>query len=531
MPVPLTYPGVYIEELPSTVRTITGVSTSITAFIGRALRGPTDEPILIHSFTDYERTFGGLWKLSNMSYAVFHYFLNGGKDAVIVRVYKPVGSSATVDTGKATFTAGGTALGFITYNPGLWGQDLLISTNTEVDPDKLSQDSTLFNLFIRDRKTGDVNDINKGVLEKFLNISLNSESPKFVKGVLEEESDLIRVREPVPNTALPSTKTDFSYDSGTASDGVTLSDPEFLGTNILAGEESTKKKGIRALDDIDLFNMLCIPPYNDETGSPANTTPVTVYESALTYCENRRAMLLVDPPSNWNDKDRAKNLNGFTLTRKANAAVYFPRILVPDPLEENRSREFVPCGAVAGVIARTDSQRGIWKSPAGIEATLAGIPDLTVRLTDEENGELNPLGINCLRLFSVAGRVVWGARTWRGDDRLADQWKYLAVRRMALYIEESLYRGTQWVVFEPNDEPLWSQIRLNVGAFMNNLFRQSAFQGKTPKEAYLVKCDSETTTQFDIDRGIVNIVIGFAPLKPAEFVILKIQQLAGRERE
>jgi hypothetical protein len=141
---------------------------------------------------------------------------------------------------------------------------------------------------------------------------------------------------------------------------------------------------------------------------------------------------------------------------------------------------------------------------------------------------LNPLGVNCLRTFPIIGSVVWGSRTLRGADLLADEYKYVPVRRLALYLEESLFRGTQWVVFEPNDEPLWSQIRLNVGAFMQNLFRQGAFQGKTPSEAYFVKCDKETTTQNDINLGVVNVVVGFAPLKPAEFVIIKIQQMAGQ---
>ena len=151
-------------------------------------------------------------------------------------------------------------------------------------------------------------------------------------------------------------------------------------------------------------------------------------------------------------------------------------------------------------------------------------------MTDEENGDLNKLGINCLRTF-FGGPVVWGARTLRGDDRFADEWKYIPVRRTALYIEESLYRGTQWVVFEPNDEKLWAQIRLNIGAFMQDLFVKGAFQGTDPKKAYFVKCDSETTTQTDIDRGIVNIVVGFAPLKPAEFVVIKIQQITQTEAE
>jgi len=136
--------------------------------------------------------------------------------------------------------------------------------------------------------------------------------------------------------------------------------------------------------------------------------------------------------------------------------------------------------------------------------------------------------VNCLRSLPAAGRVIWGSRTLQGNDRLASEWKYVPVRRLALFLEESLYRGTHWVVFEPNDEPLWSQIRLNIGAFMHNLFRQGAFQGKSPNEAYFVKCDKETTTQTDINLGIVNILVGFAPLKPAEFVIIKIQQMAGQ---
>jgi phage tail sheath protein FI len=181
---------------------------------------------------------------------------------------------------------------------------------------------------------------------------------------------------------------------------------------------------------------------------------------------------------------------------------------------------------VAGVIARTDASRGVWKAPAGIDASLAGVADLDVNLTDDENGQLNPLGVNCLRSFPIVGRVVWGARTLRGADLLADEYKYVPVRRLALYIEESLFRGTQWVVFEPNDEPLWAQIRLNLGAFMQNLFRQGAFQGVSPREAYFVKCDRETTTPHDVNLGRVNILVGFAPLRPAEFVVLQIQQIA-----
>ena len=264
--------------------------------------------------------------------------------------------------------------------------------------------------------------------------------------------------------------------------------------------------------------------------------PAGVYQDAMTYCVVRRAVLLVDPPAAWSaNKATAAatalaGLSGLGLAGPAarNAALYFPPLVEADPLHDGQLETFVPCGAVAGVMARTDATRGVWKAPAGLDAALNGIQGFAVNLTDPENGLLNPVGINCLRSFPVNGRVIWGARTLRGADQLADEYKYVPVRRLALFLEESLYRGTQWVVFEPNDEPLWSQIRLNVGAFMQNLFRLGAFQGKTPQEAYLVKCDKETTTQNDINLGIVNILVGFAPLKPAEFVIIKVQQLAGQ---
>jgi phage tail sheath protein FI len=210
-----------------------------------------------------------------------------------------------------------------------------------------------------------------------------------------------------------------------------------------------------------------------------------------------------------------------------NGAAYFPRIKLADATNDYKLRSFAPCGVMAGLYARIDAARGVWKAPAGTEATLSGVQGMAYGLTDAENGVLNPLGLNCLRVFPVYGAISWGARTLLGADADASEWKYVPVRRFALFLEESLYRGTKWIVFEPNDEPLWSQIRLNIGSFMHDLFRQGAFQGSTPNDAYFVKCDSETTTQSDIDHGIVNILVGFAPLKPAEFVIIKIQQIAG----
>jgi phage tail sheath protein FI len=188
-----------------------------------------------------------------------------------------------------------------------------------------------------------------------------------------------------------------------------------------------------------------------------------------------------------------------------------------------------PCGFVAGVYARTDVTRGVWKAPAGTDANLIGSAGVTVALTDSESGILNSQGINCIRNFSKSRTLVWGARTLCGNDEAVSEWKYVPVRRLALFLEESITRGTKWVVFEPYDEQLWEKIRIHINEFLHGLFRQGAFQGRKPDEAYFVKCDSETTTQTDIDRGIVKILIGFAPLKPAEFIVLKIKQKAGNK--
>jgi phage tail sheath protein FI len=259
-----------------------------------------------------------------------------------------------------------------------------------------------------------------------------------------------------------------------------------------------------------------------------------VWQTALEYCYQRRAMLIVDPPAAWGPSrttsDWLQRLVTLGLSGEIarNAALYYPRVVEADPAREGQQDTYVPCGIVAGVIASTDVARGVWKAPAGVNASVNGIVGLAAPVSDTDSGVLNPLGINALRTLPVYGTVLWGARTLRGADLLADDYKYIPVRRLALFIEESLYRGLQWAVFEPNDEPLWSQIRLNVGAFMNGLFRQGAFQGSTPATAYFVKCDKDTTLQNDIDQGIVNVIVGFAPLRPAEFVIIQLQQMAGQ---
>jgi phage tail sheath protein FI len=275
---------------------------------------------------------------------------------------------------------------------------------------------------------------------------------------------------------------------------------------------------------VDLFNLMVLPP----SAAPAVTVQ-SLYGAASGFCERKRAFLLMDPPEAWGSAqaaiDATSGVNSLRVgLAKQHSALYFPRVTIDD---RGKKLNIGPAGAMAGLYARTDGTRGVWKAPAGTEADLRGITALERRFSDGENGVLNPRAINTLRVFPN-GIVSWGARTMDGDDDFGSEYKYVPIRRLALYMEESLYRGLKWAVFEPNDEPLWSQIRLNVGSFMHNLFRQGAFQGATPKEAYFVKCDRETTTQNDRNLGIVNVWVGFAPLKPAEFVVLYLQQMAGQ---
>ena len=277
--------------------------------------------------------------------------------------------------------------------------------------------------------------------------------------------------------------------------------------------------------EVDIFNLMILPTdKNHKEGDIKN-----LWGPASVFCQKRRAFLLMDPPASWKIWQQATHPStGVNSLRiglvKDHSAIFYPRITIR---EKGLKKDVGPSGAIAGLMARIDGSRGVWKAAAGTEADLRGIVGLEYKFSDDENGVLNQRAVNTLRIFPN-GIVSWGARTMDGDDDFGSEYKYIPVRRLALFMEESLYRGLKWVVFEPNDEPLWAQIRLNVGSFMHNLFRQGAFQGVKPKDAYFVKCDSETTTQNDINLGIVNIWVGFAPLKPAEFVILYLQQMAGQ---
>ncbi|AJE85105.1 phage tail sheath protein [Streptomyces albus] len=614
MPTNPSYPGVYVEELPSAVRTIQAVTTSVTAFVGHTRRGPLNQPVRVTSFADFERRFGGLASRSAVSYAVHQFFANGGTVAVVVRVARAgSGKAAEVTLESTQGRSECPVLEVHAKEPGVWGNGLRVAVDYDTPACEETFDLRVF-------------DAAGTARESFSNLSMDASDGRFVETVVNAGSALVRVKvldddRPDPSgtvskrfghelpdleveltVKIGEVKREFTlYEpavDGEAPRGVTelahllerklRAQPDAPGKHAFAGAEVTAfgdrlqvvagstdpedtvrflgecandlgleasvnppvfplcggedgelpgprdligsesgKSGIQALRGVDDVNLLVLP---ELAAYESAEDLATVLSAAQRLCEERRIFLIADAPATWVSVDTARaGLAAFEQVRGNHAALYFPHLQLTDPLT-GRLRAFPPSGAIAGVFARTDSERGVWKAPAGTEARLAGVHSLTVPLTDRENGLLGPLGLNCLRTFPMVGPLVWGARTLQGSDALATthgEWKYVPVRRLALHVEESLHRGLQWVVFEPNSEQLWQQIRLNASSYLHTLFRQGAFAGGTPREAYFVKCDHDTTTAQDVANGVVNVLVGIAPVKPAEFVIVRIQQLAG----
>jgi phage tail sheath protein FI len=275
----------------------------------------------------------------------------------------------------------------------------------------------------------------------------------------------------------------------------------------------------KLFDGILDFSLLAVPGIGSEA----------VADAGMNYCRRRPlsdCFFIADMAPHHDTLEEAQAWRDTITTPNSYGAVYLPWLLTLDPNGGPEPIAVPPSGFVAGMYAQTDARRGVWKSPAGTQANLAGAVGLVAELTDKEQGDLNthPKSVGVIRRFPGTGIVLWGARTLSSDP----EYRYIAVRRMAIFLRVSIFNGVQWAVFEPNDEPLWSQLRLNLNAFMMTLFRQGAFQGATPDQAFFVKVDAETTLQADIDNGIVNILVGFAPLKPAEFVVVKISQKAGQ---
>jgi phage tail sheath protein FI len=612
MPVTPTYPGLYIEELPSSAHTITAAPTSIAVFIGytHPFKMSLDsngtpnfgKPLELFSFSDYERLIGGFFsnaaydadadKFGSVAHAVNQFFLNGGAICHVVGLPP----SALVVPG--TLTKKGTpdpkaAILFTAREPTDGDHTLTVTIDNLNDPDNDTADITLT-----------YGEGPGSVFEKFRGVKLGA-SPDIearIGTAAKPVSSLVTVQ---PLAALDGTGAYPAKFSGKSSDAIsdsplhgevsavtnatpiviTSKTPHGLvdgqtvniagvggnnaanGTFIIKRVDPTKfslkdLKGkdvagtgayttggiwsvslfsasdftgaIRKdgpLDKLSIFNLLTLPGVTDNG----------VLSASSKFCEQKMAMLIIDPPkaatpdgaNGTNSIADVVNGNVSSLPApplEKNCALYFPYIKSTDPVT-GQELDLPPSGTVAGIFSRTDLNRGVWKAPAGLETTInntTGVVE-TGRMNDLRQGVLNPLGVNCLRDFPGTGTVVFGARTLvTNNPALRDQWRYVPVRRMALFLEQTLLANLGWVVFEPNDEPLWIAIRSTIESFMLGLFRQGAFQGAKPSEAFLVKCDEQTTTQADIDNGIVNIIVAFAPLKPAEFVIIKIAQLAGQ---
>jgi phage tail sheath protein FI len=507
-------PGVYVSEIP-TGRQITPVATSVTAFLGRAARGPVGQATACYSFGDFERQFGGLWARGPLSYSVRDFFNNGGGEALVVRLYSPAGPE---DDGIARLTVGGLALQ--AASPGAWGDQLSAKVTASAAAGPLAASLGL--------EAGDffdltVVDAGSQASETFHNLTCAAAGgASRIDAALAGLSALVRVQrdafgQPILPAGPPADGATGEASGG--DDGALLADADILGSE-------SQGTGLWALNRPGCFNLMVIPPDADGVEvSPA------VWDRAAAFCSGALAFLIVDAPAAWTTVALAQQGQAATplvsYANAANAALYFPRLVEVDPLDQEQFRTIAPSGAIAGVYAATDTSRGVWKAPAGIGAALQGVNDLTIQLNDQENGLLNPIAVNCLRKFPIYGPVVWGARTLRGADALADDFKYVPVRRLALFIEASLRAGLAWTVFEPNGPALWAAIRLAAGSFMQALYQQGAFFGPTASAANFVKCDATTTTAQDMLDGVVNLQIGFAPIEPAEFLVLQIQLTAA----
>jgi uncharacterized protein len=540
-----TYPGIYIQELPSNTNTIAAAPTSVTVFVGytHPFLTPTanfNQALEIFSFSDYERLYGGFYQSgvidANVSYAVNEFFTNGGTDAYVVGLnpqsyFDAATPPASVGAVTAATTTMASAAGVgITF--------------TAVQPtDAVPINITINN--VQNETTADLTLSYGGQTEVYRKISLlslvNSQANpnfittringvNFISGVTPPISQLVTV---AADTAYPATFTSPSYSATLSTTLPAGAVSVFNAADFLAVFQEDSY-----LDKVPIFNLLLTP------GIVNNA----ILSEALAFAERKLAFFIMDPPPDDTADSSTGSTNliagfvgggdaeGNVAPLSPNGALYFPYLLADNPVTglptnaAGNTFTLPPSGYVAGIYAATDSSRGVWKAPAGLATTLLdtlGVVPGGV-MTDSRQGVLNPLGVNCIRSFPGAGTVVFGARTLVTQNQAFQQWWYVSVRRMALFIEQTLKTNLTWVIFEPNDTPLWTAIRISIQGFMVSLFNQGAFAGTTPTDAFQVKCDSTTTTPTDQANGIVNIIVAFAPLRPAEFVIVKIAQLAGQ---
>jgi phage tail sheath protein FI len=510
-------PGVYVEEVDSGSKPIEGVATAVAAFVGFARKGPFNKPTLVTNWTQFAENFGDFIEGSYLAHSVFGYFANGGSLAYIVRV----GEEANNNNAQAALPAAGNGDGkgkdkveafqVVALDPGEAGNQL------EVEIDKATHGSPdeTFKIVVKKKDVPDP-------VEVFDDLTIKSGVQNAVK-VVNTLSNTIQLKtlEPdAPIAAMPALGP-VTLAGGVAVDGRPITKEEYVG-------DPAERSGFGGLEEIDEITMVCVPDAmaayqqglkNGKTTFTGEDLQV-VQQAMVDHCQSLGdRVAILDAPPGLKVQDMLEWRKNTNYDSKY-ATLYWPWIKVSDPASGNNI--FVPpCGHMAGIWARSDATRGVHKAPANevVRGTIA----LETKITKAEHDLLNPEGINCIREFPGLGIRVWGARTISSDQ----SWKYLNVRRLFNYIEESVLEGTQWVVFEPNDMDLWARVRRTINAFLLGVWRDGALFGATPEEAFYVKCDATNNPPESVDAGRLICEIGIAPVKPAEFVVFRIAQYSG----
>jgi uncharacterized protein len=526
MTVTTSYPGIYIQELPSLVHTIMPAPTSIAVFVGytNPFYASTNygTAIQLFSFADYQANFGGFfscpWQRDYVGQAVYQFFQNGGPTCYVVALQAQNYYDSTGEL-KGGIGAANVAIAATGGN----------ITFTARQPVGVGSAGIPMTVVISNLQTSSADNDTADVVVKYGSTAETYRQVKITNlATTLQPSSLVSVTLPDTVTAYEAAA-GSSLTYGTLGAGQIAPDPSF--TVINPPDFGPVFEDYASLDKVPIFNLLATP------GVSANL----VTSAAVAYCERKRAFYIMDTPSSsaqspakWDVNsiigilDQSGELNP-PQPVSINAAVYYPWLQTADPVT-GQTILMPPSGFVAGIYGQTDNTQGVWQSPAGLQTALTGTTGVDPNgvMTDPQQGILNNNAINCLRQFPGSGTVVFGARTTAAADFAFQQWKYVAVRRMALFIEQSLYASLGWAVFQGNAQPLWDALTQEVTAFMASLYRQGAFAGDTPKDSFLVQCDATTTTPQDVAEGRVNILVGFAPLLPAEFVVIQIAQLAGQ---
>jgi uncharacterized protein len=505
-------PGVYMEEVSSGSKPIEGVGTAIAAFVGFTERGPLNEPVLVTNWTQFTKSFGDFTDGCYLPHAVYGYFLNGGGSAYVVRVGGGVAAAngdgtahaaAVASKAAAELTGGGGKPAFTVraLAEGQAGNDITVEI---ADASEAGEDT--FKLIVR--KAGKVE-------ETFDNVTTRRGAANVLT-VVRQQSKLITIEE-VKGAALavPNKGAQVALAGGDAPAVVDVRPEQYVG-------DSAARTGFAGLEAIEDVTMLCVPDLMTafERGSVDAEGVKAVHLAMIAHCElmaDRVAIL--DPPPGLNAqqmKDWRVNYAGYDSKY---ATVYWPWIKVMDPVA-GKPVFVPPSGHVAGIWARNDETRGVHKAPANEVAR--GVIALETGITKGEHDQLNPVGVNCIRAFPGQGIRVWGARTLSSDP----EWRYLNVRRLFNFVEKSILAGTNWVVFEPNDQRLWDAVSRTINMFLRRVWRSGALFGRTPAQAFYVKCDEENNPPENRDVGILTVDIGIAPVKPAEFVVFRISQFS-----